>query len=74
MNIRISNKENVQQNGRKTACTIHRFNDDAQAYLYDGIYYVPNWDATDEEITNFVWADDCYEERNEDAAFYAGEQ
>jgi len=52
--IRISNRENVFQNGKKTSCQCHQFDKNIGASIFIGNYFVPGWDATDEQIADYV--------------------
>jgi len=52
--IRISNRENVNQSGKKTSCQIHRFDKNVGAFIFIGTYFVPGWNASDEKIADYV--------------------
>ena len=51
---RISNKSNVIRHGPKTEFTAHKFDPAAGAYLFDGVYYAPGWNRSDDRCADFA--------------------
>lgn len=56
-NVRIENKGNVHHGGKKTSFKLFIFSDSANAFVFDGQYFAPGWNLTDEKCT--AYADRC---------------